>query len=66
MTSPPPWFSVKVPLAVLFVFIFPSFHSLNETDFLFLFKYLYMCVIGLCSNSLQSHRGNKEQTISVR
>lgn len=44
-----------------------SFHSSNQTDFLLLFKYLYlwMCVIALCLGSSQSTRGNKEQTISV-
>lgn len=65
VTSPMPQFRVKVPLVVLFVLIY-SFHSANQTDFLFLFKYLYMCIIALCLNSLQSHWGNKEQTISVR
>lgn len=65
VTSPVPPFRVKVPLVVLFVLIY-SCHSANRTDFLFLFKYLYMCVIALCSDSLQSRRGNKEQTISVR
>lgn len=65
VTSPVPLFRVKVPLVALFVLIY-SFHSANQTDFLPLFKYLYMCVTALCLDSLQSRQGNKEQTISVR
>lgn len=53
------------PSSGIICFHFCPFHSVNQTDFLFLFKYLYMCVIASCLNSLQSDRGNKEQTISV-